>query len=218
MPGATESGMPRTLGVVLAGGTGTRVGGADKGLLPLSGRPLVEHVVARLRPQCAELLVVANRHLNAYARHARVIRDVVGDHAGPLAGIAAALEDVTMQDDEKGAPPFAALLTVPVDCPAPPPDLCARLWSGLAANPGAQCVFVHDGAGPQPLFALYRIDPGMREGLLRSARDALRLRASPSRWHREIGAVAVDFSDSASGFDNLNTPEDFQTFERRSSA
>src|SRR5579875_2070749 len=140
MPGATESGMPRTLGVVLAGGTGTRVGGADKGLLPLSGRPLVE------------LLVVANRHLNAYARHARVIRDVVGDHAGPLAGIAAALEDVTMQDDEKGAPPFAALLTVPVDCPAPPPDLCARLWSGLAANPGAQCVFVHDGAGPQPLF------------------------------------------------------------------
>src|SRR5579875_600071 len=200
MPGATESGMPRTLGVVLAGGTGTRVGGADKGLLPLSGRPLVEHVVARLRPQCAELLVVANRHLNAYARHARVIRDVVGDHAGPLAGIA------------------AALLTVPVDCPAPPPDLCARLWSGLAANPGAQCVFVHDGAGPQPLFALYRIDPGMREGLLRSARDALRLHASPSRWHREIGAVAVDFSDSASGFDNLNTPEDFQTFERRSSA
>ena len=81
------AGADETLGIVLAGGAGSRVGGADKGLLPLGGRPLVEHVLERLRPQCDRLLIVANRNLDDYARYAPVLHDDNEGHAGPLAGL-----------------------------------------------------------------------------------------------------------------------------------
>ena len=64
-----------TLGIVLAGGAGSRVGGADKGLLPLQRRTLIACVLDALRPQCDALLVVANRNMDEYSRHAKTIRD-----------------------------------------------------------------------------------------------------------------------------------------------
>lgn len=182
---------PRLLAVVLAGGAGRRMGGADKGLLPLRGRPLVAWVVEALRPQADALLIVANRHADAYAAYAPAIADEVPGHAGPLAGIATALH----------AAGDALVLTVPVDCPSPPPDLAARLRAALATG-AAPCAYAHDGTAAQPLFALYR------PGLGAQARAALATHASPRRWHDELAAIAVDFSDRAAAFANINTPAD----------
>lgn len=210
----------RVVGAILAGGAGMRVNGADKGLLSLQGEPLIEHVLAALRPQCDKVLIVANRNRDAYARHAATIADEIAGFAGPLAGIAAALQQAgpaassprrkIVNPDSDPGPQSIFLLTVPVDCPQPPRDLAKRLRNALQTAPQLPCAFAHDGRGPQPLFALYR----MTAGLLNSAHAALQSHASPVRWHQEIGASAVDFSDCAATFDNLNTPDDFRACEQ----
>lgn len=201
----------RTVGVVLAGGEGRRVGGQDKGLLALHGTPVVEHVLSVLRPQCDETLVVANRHQDDYARFARVIGDEAPGHAGPLAGIAAALA-LLVESEPSSFEEFDWLLTMPVDCPDPPQDLFARLRAALMAAPEVSCAFARDQHKLQPLFALYSLKS--RKALLDSARDALGMHASPLRWHMELDAMAVDFSDCGECFRNLNTLEDFHEYER----
>src|SRR5581483_1360528 len=83
---------PGVTGVVLAGGRGTRMGGADKGLVELHGRPLAAHALDRLRPQVDALLISANRNHDRYAAlGAPVIADASSTFDGPLAGMLAAL-------------------------------------------------------------------------------------------------------------------------------
>lgn len=196
-----------TLGVVLAGGAGRRVGNADKGLLPLRGRPLVGHVLERLRPQCARVLIVANRNIVDYVRLAPVIHDEVAGHAGPLAGLAAAFGFV--HANRHALPRW--LLTVPVDCPAPPRDLAARLRAALTANADATCATARVAGKREPLFAMYRVGASAVEWHA-SARAALREHGSPMRWLAACGALAVDFDDEGDAFHNLNTPEDFRDY------
>ncbi len=200
----------RTVGIVLAGGEGRRVGGQDKGLLTLHSTPVVERVLSVLRPQCGETLIIANRHQDDYARFARVIGDEAPGHAGPLAGIVAAL--ALLEREPQRSEEFGWLLTVPVDCPDPPQDLFARLHASLLASPEAPCAYARDAHKLQPLFALYSLKA--RGELLASARAALGMHASPLRWHMELDAIAVDFHDRAECFRNLNTLEDFQEYER----
>lgn len=204
-----RAGADDTLGVILAGGAGTRVGGADKGLLPLRGRPLVEHVLERLRPQCDRVLIVANRDLDDYARYAPVVHDENGGHAGPLAGLIATFG--FLEANRHALP--CRVLTAPVDCPDPARDLAARLHSTLMSNETIRCVYVHRAGQPQPLFAMYRID-GEAASWRVPAQAALRSHGSPLRWHVEMGATAVDFDDASEAFHNLNTPEDFREYER----
>ncbi|MGH8215787.1 MAG: molybdenum cofactor guanylyltransferase MobA [Rhodanobacteraceae bacterium] len=201
----------RTLGVILAGGAGTRVGGADKGLLTVHGVPVVEQVAAALRPQCDDILIVANRHKPNYARVARVIGDEMPGHAGPLAGIAAALALVVVSE-EVAFGDCHWLLTVPVDCPDFPGDLCQRLREALDADPRSACAYARDERKVQPLFALYSLANG--SALLESARAAAALHGSVLRWHMELEAQAVDFRDQTAAFHNLNAPEDFRDYER----
>ena len=201
----------RPLGVILAGGAGTRVGGADKGLLTVHGVPVVERVAAALRPQCDDILIVANRHRSDYACVARVIGDEIPGHAGPLAGIAAALALVVTSGEEAFGD-CHWLLTVPVDCPDFPSDLCERLHEAFDADPRLPCAYVRDERRLQPLFALYSLANG--GALLESARAAASLHGSALRWHLELAARAVDFGDETAAFHNLNAPEDFRDYER----
>jgi len=196
------------LGVVLAGGAGRRVGGVDKGLLPLLGRPLVEYALDVLRPQCDSLLVVANRNVDRYAELAPTILDAGPGHAGPLAGLVAAFGFLAANRHAG----FSWLATTPVDCPDAPGDLVARLRAAIdgAVQPG--CAYVCTSDGPQPLFALYRVGSGV-DGWLASAQSALERHGSVMRWHAELGAVAVDFDAGATAFHNLNIPEEFVEYE-----
>lgn len=185
---------------ILAGGAGTRLGGRDKGLEPLDGVPLVEHVIGALHDIDA-VLIVANRNQAVYARHARTIADATTECLGPLAGIAAAC----------AACETPWLLSVPVDCPRPPPDLGARLLQAALAA-AAPAAVAHDGATRQPLFALYR-----RE-LAESAARAAAAGQGVWAWQDAIGAHELDFSDRRQQFQNLNTPDDFAAHVARSPA
>lgn len=182
---------------ILAGGAGRRVGGDDKGLMALAGKPLIKHVIAALRDQADRILICANRNLDAYAQFGTFVADAKQGFHGPLAGIATALVHCRT----------LWLLTVPVDAPEPPRDLLRRLRAS-ADGTGADAAVAHDGERRQPLFALYKnrftgeAEAGLGAGL------------AVHRWQDRIGAVEVDFSDSARSFANLNTLEAFRDWER----
>ncbi|HJR10606.1 MAG TPA: NTP transferase domain-containing protein [Rhodanobacteraceae bacterium] len=194
---------------MLAGGAGSRMGDADKGLLPLRGRPLADHVLERLRPQCARVLIVANRNIEDYARLAPAIRDEISGHAGPLAGLAAAFG--FLRANLQALPQW--VLTVPVDCPDPPRDLATRLRAGLTENGNAMCALANVAGKREPLFAMYRVGSAP-ETWHASAQTALHEHGSPMRWLAANEALAVDFNGTGGAFHNLNTPEDFRDYER----
>lgn len=198
---------------ILAGGRAERLGGRDKGLEVLLGRPLIVHVVEAIAAMdvaaafagfaadaadaaiAAPLLIVANRHHDVYARHAPVIADAVPDFRGPLAGVAAALAAC--------ATPW--LLTVPVDCPDPPRVLASRFAAAARTSP-APAFVADDGAHCEPLFALYRCAAAVSAAAAAEAGQGVR------QWQTTLGAQAVDFADVRQQFLNLNTPEEFAAY------
>ena len=181
---------------ILAGGQGLRVGGRDKGLMVLAGRPLVAWVRDRLRDQAGRVLICANRHIGDYGVHATVVTDRLPGFRGPLAGIDAAL----------AACDSPWLLTVPVDSPRTPRDLAQRLRAA-AESADSACAAVRIGTQREPLFAIYRSD--VRD----SVADALQRDLPVWRWQDELGAVEVDFSAAAADFANLNTSAEFRAWE-----
>ncbi|MBL8252652.1 MAG: molybdenum cofactor guanylyltransferase, partial [Candidatus Competibacter sp.] len=132
-------------GVVLAGGRAERMGGRDKGLLSLAGEPLVAHVIRRLQPQVVEVLIGANRNLDAYRRFGcRVIQDGERERfQGPLAGVLAAML----------AAGTRYLLTAPCDSPWLPPDYAQRMRQALEHQRADLAVAFFKGFW-QPMFAL----------------------------------------------------------------
>jgi molybdopterin-guanine dinucleotide biosynthesis protein A len=179
-------------GVVLAGGRGTRMGGQDKGLVELEGRPLAAHVLARLAPQVGALLISANRNLDRYAAlGAPVVTDLPehGPFAGPLAGIRAALAAIET--------PWLAV--VPCDAPNIPLDLVHRLAVGLARARASMAVA---GGRAHGLCCLLHAS-------LRGSLDAALARGQRrvASWLASVGAQAVEFAD-ADAFANLNAAVD----------
>jgi len=193
----------RITGVVLAGGQGRRMGGVDKGLQPLRGRPMVEWVLERFAPQVDEVLVNANQNLERYAALGhRVIPDEIGGFAGPLAGLQRGLS--------AAAHPLVA--TVPCDSPFLPHDLVARLRTALESTRSVLAV-ARTGDQPHPVFCLCR----------RSLLDDLtRFLAGGGRkidaWYAPLGVVEVPFDDEAEAFSNINTRDELREHERASSA
>ena len=180
-------------GVILAGGRGSRLGGVDKGLVPLHGRPLIEYAIDALRPQVASLLISANRNRDVYASYGYpVIADVMGDYDGPLAGMLSAMR----------AAGTAYILTTPCDAPSIPADLARRLGEALIReNAVASAVSLQGRL--QPVFALLRrtLADDLEHCLKQGERGA-------GDWLRRHQAVPVDFSDAAGGFANINTPQE----------
>lgn len=167
------------------------MGGADKGLLLHAGQPLVEHVIARLRPQVSGLLISANRNLDAYRAYGfPVLTDLTDQRLGPLAGLQAGLQACTTD----------WLLACPCDCPALPPDLATRLFEG-AGNAGADMAVATTAEGLQPAIQL------LRRTQLAALNDFLaRGERRVGYWCKQQGAVEVRFDDSAA-FRNFNTPD-----------
>ncbi len=175
--------------VILAGGQAQRLGGIDKGLAQWRGRALIAHVVEALSAQVDDLLIVANRNADEYARHGRVCSDRHAGYRGPLEGIATAMLHVESE----------WFMVVPVDSPTPGSDLLARLWQ---QHGEATIAVAHDGLRRQPLFALYR-----RAHLELPGDDP---DLSVWAWQDRHVVHEVDFSDSPARFANLNTAEDFR--------
>ena len=132
---------------ILAGGAATRLGGVDKGLMALNGRPLIAWVVESMDQNAAwPCLIVANRNSEDYSRYARTVGDRIKEvFGGPLAGVAAALS----------ASESEWVFTVPVDSVRVNPMVASRLLQrALACN--LDSAVAHDGRRRQPLFAIYR--------------------------------------------------------------
>lgn len=187
-------------GVVLAGGLGRRMGGVDKGLQLLDGRPMVAHVIDRLSAQVDELVVNANQNLDRYAAFGhRVVPDSIEGFAGPLAGLERGLA--------MASHPLVA--TVPCDSPFLPEDLIRRLSSALAGG-AADLAVARTGDQPHPVFCLCRRDlhAHLTTFLAEGGRKI-------DRWYSALRVVEVDFSDEADAFDNLNTPDELQAAARR---
>jgi molybdenum cofactor guanylyltransferase len=186
-------------GVILAGGKGRRMGGQDKGLLPLNGKPLIEYVVQALSQQVSSLLINANRNTERYARYGYpVIDDELSGYQGPLAGFAAALEAIETD----------YIVTLPCDAPVVPPDLVERLGAALVQK-DADIAVAHDGVRMQPVYAL--IPRLLRASLLEFLDTGER---KIDRWYARHRVALADFSDAPDAFRNLNTPEQRASLEQ----
>src|SRR5437660_4028940 len=118
------------LGVVLAGGLARRMGGGDKARIRVGQQSIIERVLARLAPQVRAIILNANGDPARYADTGLpVIADSVGDYAGPLAGVLAALDWAAAR-----MPDATDVVTVPGDCPFLPADLVARLSAARSAE------------------------------------------------------------------------------------
>ena len=179
-------------GVILAGGLGRRMGGNDKGLALLRDRPMVAQVLERFAPQVDEVLINANRNPDAYAAFgARVVPDLVGGFAGPLAGLHTALTHA--------AHPLVA--TVPCDSPFLPADLVSRLAAALAAA-DADLAVAASGGRRHPVFCLCRRNllPALTAALAGGERRF-------GAWCDTVRSVVAEIADDAA-FRNINTPEE----------
>ncbi len=217
----------QVVGLVLAGGAGRRMGGTDKGLIELDGRPLLQWVAEALCPQVASLLISANRHQERYAEFGwPVITDSPfgqssssslssNPYQGPLAGIATALVQIktgtpclTQFHQSRGESPSkqvkepAWLLVSPCDTPLIPIDLGPRLATALRTQQ-ARIAIAADQKRSQPLHALIPTDIGADlDDYLRSGGRSV------FGWLDRHKVATTIFDQTPSPFRNLNQPAD----------
>jgi len=174
------------------------MGGVDKGLQLLRGKPMVEWVIERFAPQVAEVLINANQNLESYRRFdRRVIPDAIGGFAGPLAGLHRGLQEAAHD----------LVATVPCDSPFLPSDLIQRL-RGAIDNTESDVAVAKTGDQPHPVFCLCRksVLPGLGAFLAAGGRKI-------DAWYAKLKVAEVAFDDQAAAFSNINTEAELQTFE-----
>jgi molybdenum cofactor guanylyltransferase len=180
-------------GIVLAGGRSRRFGSEKAAATMSDGRPMMAHVLERLRPACAVLAVNARPDAAAARLGAPlpVLCDRPGDPDGPLSGVLAGL-------DWCGAAGADVLVTAPCDTPFLPADLVHRLIENLTDD--ALAAYARTSQGDQPLCAAWRIAaaPVLADTLTREHPPVRRML-------ERLRAVAADFED-AGAFANFNTP------------
>jgi molybdenum cofactor guanylyltransferase len=180
-------------GVVLAGGLGRRMGGVDKGLQELRGRPMVQWVLERFAPQVSEIVINANQNRERYAAFGHVVvPDDIAGFAGPLAGLHAGLKAATHD----------LVATVPCDSPFLPDDLVRRLRENLKQN---DLAVAKTGEQAHPVFVLTR--KAIREDLERFLAAGGR---KIDAWYASLRVVEVGFDDEADAFRNINTREELK--------
>ena len=188
--------------IILSGGRATRMNNVNKGLVLLQQKPLIAHVIERLKPQVDEIFINANREIVAYeAFGLPVLQDenpeFIGTYIGPLAGFSLGLQHAKHE----------YVLTVPCDSPLLPLDLVARLLSGMTKARAEIAVASGDG-NTHPVFCLMKksVLPSLIEFLDAGERKV-------SAWQKSQKHIEVDFSDCNEAFTNLNTFEDLAALE-----
>lgn len=177
-------------GLILAGGRGRRVQGADKGLLPYKGRPMIASVVERLAPQVHALIISANRNLEIYRQLGwPVVTDELNHYPGPLAGLCYGL----------AAAKTPWLLCVPCDNPRIPLNLATRL---TAAQEQLKTQVAIASDGQHLHFTHVLIHSSRLADLQMSLADGER---RMGRWLQGQDPAIVDFSSEAQSFANFNS-------------
>ncbi len=194
-----------TLGLILNGGRAQRLGGADKGLVMLAGRPMIARAIERLRPQCGALAISANGDAARFAGFGlQVLADDPPDFAGPLAGVLAGLEFCA----RPGAV-ITHVATLPADAPFAPHDFVARLHearrgSGATIAVGASGGRTHHVAALWPVALAAELRRALLEEGLRKVEGFLaRYPPAPAEWP----------ADPIDPFFNVNTADDLARAE-----
>lgn len=200
----------QVLGVVLAGGQSRRMGGNHKALLPLGGKPLIEHVAERLRGQVDALAINTNqseaeiRSLAALA-DISIFADTVSGFAGPLAGIHAGLQHAAAMEG------ITHIATAATDTPFFPLDMVAKL--GASLDNEHPISMATSNTNRHPVFALWPVS--IADDLERwlSHTDTYKVIV----FAREIGLAYVDFTveNGQDPYFNINTPEDLSVAQER---
>ncbi len=194
-----------TLGLVLDGGLARRMGGVDKGLVMLAGRPMLMHVIERLRPQCGALAISANGDPARLAPFGlTVVADDPPDFSGPLAGVLAGLEHCARR-----APQMTHVATLPADAPFAPENFVARLH-GARRGSGAAIAVGASGGRVHHVAALWPADLAAE---LRRALAGEGLRKVESFAQRFSVALVEWPCESVDPFFNVNTAEDLARAE-----
>ena len=191
---------PPTFGLVLAGGLARRMGGGDKALIRIGQETILERALARLKPQCAGIVINANGDPGRFAGFGLpVVADDVAGFAGPLAGILAGLDWLAAN-----APATAWLASVPGDCPFLPRDLVGRLHAARIAA-GVPLACAKSGDWRHPVVGLWPV--GLREDLRRAVvEEGLR---KIEVWTARHGVGLAEWPVAPiDPFFNVNTPED----------
>jgi molybdopterin-guanine dinucleotide biosynthesis protein A len=188
------------VGLLLAGGLSRRMGGGDKSLRQLGDRPLLQHVIDRVRPQVAALVLNANGDSARFAAFGLpVVADSVPDFAGPLAGILAGLDWAAAN-----RPDCSLVLSAATDAPFLPTDLAVRLADGMTAV-GADLACAASGGQPHPVIGLWPVR--LREALRHAVVDEGIRKVDV--WTARYRLATVDFPvDRVDPFFNANRPED----------
>jgi len=192
------------VGLLLAGGLSRRMGGGDKALRPLGGRTLLDHVIDRISPQVAGLVLNANGDPSRFASFGLpVVADSVADFAGPLAGILAGLDWAATH-----RPDCPDIVSVPTDAPFLPHDLVARLRNERE-EAGADLACAASGGRAHPVVGLWPVR--LRESLRAAVVDEgiRKVDVWTSRYRLKI----VDFPEERPGLDpffNANRPGDLE--------
>ncbi len=189
--------------VLLCGGGGERLGGIDKPLRTLAGRPLVERVIERVAPQAESLIISANRNAEIYSRYGYpVVADGAYAGSGPLGGLAAGLAAAVSDD----------VLCAPGDAPLLPIDLTSRLDDARHAAQSAVAV-VDDGSGIQPLCILLprTLEANLRAFLASGGRAA-------HLWLESLRPARADFSHWPRWTWSINTPAEWDAAEHHLAA
>ena len=193
-------------GVLLAGGLARRMGGGDKPMRSIAGKTILERVIARLKPQCAGLILNANGDPARFAGFGLpVIADTVADFPGPLAGILAALDWMA-----EHRPEVKHVLSAAADCPFLPRDLVARLTAARATE-AAELAVAASGGQSHPVIGLWKV--ALREEL----RHALTVESIRriDRFTARYRLATVSWPTSpVDPFFNANTAEDLAEAER----
>lgn len=191
-------------GVILAGGRGKRMGSVDKGLQLLNGKPMVEHVIERLRPQVSTLVISANRNPEAYAAFGYpVCADEPLAYSGPLAGFLTGLRHCQT----------LYLVTAPCDVPFLSRRLVEDLHRSLTEKEADLSVAVSridEYCQVQPVFCLMKasLAPHLEKFLENGGRRI-------EEWYATLNVATVCFDDRQA-FENVNTPEELERLQNRS--
>ncbi len=187
-----------TFGILLAGGLARRMGGGDKPLIEIAGRPLMAHAIARLAPQCGALAINANGDPARFAGFdLPVVPDGVEGFAGPLAGVLAGMDHAAGQG-------FMDIVSAPADTPFLPTEL-VNMLNDKRKSANAQIAVASSGGRVHHAVALWPVS--LREELRRALveEDERRVSAFIARYPN----VTVEWStEPYDPFFNVNRPED----------
>jgi molybdopterin-guanine dinucleotide biosynthesis protein A len=197
---------PPVIGLLLAGGLSRRMGGGDKSLRLLAGRPVLAHVIERVRPQVRRLCLNANGDPARFAAFGLpVVADSIEGFAGPLAGVLAGLEWAA-----ENAPDCQWVASVPTDAPFLPRDLVQRLFVPCLRGDADMACAVSAGQA-HPVAGLWPISA---RGQLRRALVEEEIR-KVDLWTARYRLAPVEFSaEPVDPFFNANRPEDLAEAER----